>query len=103
MATAAFRGTSMRLRVLLCASSAVPAHVVTQLHDRLQTSLREMRIRGQIVVRVLDEMRQQVTSVEDASDQYLTSRYLRHLSALTDRLPPCVLVHGVSRVTTTAL
>ncbi|XP_043226380.1 solute carrier family 12 member 9-like [Amphibalanus amphitrite] len=131
--TAAFRGTSMRLRVLLCASSAVPAHVVTQLHDRLQTSLREMRIRGQIVVRVLDEMRQQVTSVEDASDQYLTSinrrirsesaataitylylprpasdggadsRYLRHLSALTDRLPPCVLVHGVSRVTTTAL
>ena len=31
------------------------------------------------------------------------SGYLRHLSALTDQLPPCVLVHGVSRVTTTAL
>ena len=29
--------------------------------------------------------------------------YMRHLAALTDQLPPTVLVHGVSRVTTTAL
>ena len=69
--TQAFRGTTMRLRVFLCASSSVPAPSVTRLHDSLQTSLREMRIRGQIVVRVLDEMKEQVTCVEGASDDYV--------------------------------
>lgn len=132
--THALRGTSIRLRVFLCVSSELAAAAVTRLHDSLKSSLFSMRIRGEIIVRTMDELRDKVSGVVSSSDGFVkklnlrirdecantaitymylplppsvesgdAETYLQRLTTLTDGLPPTVLVHGVSRVTTTAL